>query len=427
MLDNRMGRRRRQFLSSLLSSFSQSGELDPVGRNLTQAYAHALKADHRFSEAIFGAKIETFVGEHFDSQQLEIITERSLEKVNGKNSPRADICITHKGEIILVAEIKVEDQLTPPSKEQLKRYVRFSKLHKKPFFYITKYALSSEEDEILKALPNKLLHKRHHHEIANKLKLSKSKDGGIELMIAAYLEDQNMSGYQQLHGVTDKDLLNCARRILPVLQSGYGSRLHGEERTRKIGPIMDQTLNNARMIAGWLQSEHQDELKFSVYPCVELFWRFKDALKAYKKNPDGVDTDFMEPQFVGAGRIYFCAVGTFTKISGPPIWMTVSLWLGVDKKKKLDQGVMVEFESPSLAAINDDDEQEKWWTYFEKKWALNDSEDGARRAVSDAVKQAQKKLHNLRRHPDKGTRRFATSKAAQYVANMKFRGLATRG
>jgi hypothetical protein len=53
-------KRGRPFLSSLLSSFSQD-DIDPVGRNLTQCYAHAVKVDHHFGEAIFGDKIEQFV------------------------------------------------------------------------------------------------------------------------------------------------------------------------------------------------------------------------------------------------------------------------------------------------------------------------------------------------------------------------------
>ena len=322
-------KRRRQFLSSLLSSFSQD-DIDPVGRNLTQCYAHAVEVGHHFGGAIFGDKIEKFVDGKFDSQQLEIVTERLLPKVDSKQSPKADICVWHKGKRILIAEIKVEDQYTDHSMRQLEGYVRFSGRHKVPFFYITKYALSSDEDEILKSLSKKLLHKRHHYEIANELRLIKSKDAGVARMIADYLEDRHMSGFQQLD-VTDKDLLDFTRRVLPVPQYGYGGRLQSEGRTKKIGPIMEQTLNNARMIADWLQSEHQDELKFSIYPCVELSWKPQDAFEAWSEAPDEY-TDYLEPEWVNGGCFYFCAEGRFT--TKPPIWMTVSLWLDLDRREK---------------------------------------------------------------------------------------------
>jgi hypothetical protein len=408
---------RKRFLSSLLASFSQSSAIDPIGRNLTKCYACALEEKHEFYEAIFGPKFGRQFG-NFDNHQLEIRTERQLPDVGKRKSPKADICILHKGTTRLIAEIKVEDQYTAHSKQQLEGYVRFAKQHKVPFVHITKYALSPEDKEILESLPNKLYLERRHYEIATAIK--SIKDSEIAKMISAYLEDEHMSGFQQLENVTNQDFLNFARRLFPVEQGGFGGKLHGEERTQKIGQIIVQWLNNARMISEWLRDDHED-LRLSVYPRVELYWKLKSAMDAWKDDEE-VNPDYMEPKFCDGGVFNFIIAGWTKK--APGLWLEVSIWLALDrsrKKKPLKQGLSVEIWHKILEPIEESEE----YPYHKENFSLNESEHNTRRAVSRAISIAKDKLKELGKHTDKQIRQFSKSKSAKYVANMTFRDLAT--
>jgi len=408
---------RKRFLSSLLASFSESSGTDPIGRNLTKCYAHALAAEHQFYEAVFGTKFAKLLGK-LDNHQLEIRTDRQLPDVGKQKSPRADIRIRYKGKVKLIAEIKVKDQYTEHSKHQLEGYVRFAKRYRVPFFYITKDALSPEEKQILKSLPKKLFFERRHHQIANAIQ--SIKDDEIAEMISAYLEDEHMSGFQQLENVTNQDLLNFARRILPVEPWGFGGRLHAEERTQKIGLIIVQWLNNARMIADWLRDGHEDELRLSVYPKVELYWRLKNAIDAFHDDPNEVDMHDMEPKFCNEGTFCFMVAGWTKK--APGLWLEMSIWLELKrdrKKKPLRQGLSVEIWHRKLKAIED----EEVHPYVEKKFSLNESEDSTRHALSSAISNAQHKLKRLVKHRDNQIRQFAKSKSAKHVANMTFPGL----
>lgn len=417
---------RRSFLSALLRTFGEIGGRNPIGRSLSQCYAHALAADPRLFEDILGIPLRRLTGGKLDIQKLEVKPEHyRLEGGNVRKGRRADICVLYNNRPRAIVEIKVEDQTDDDPTGQLASYVLFARQHNVPFFYLTKYSISRDEEECIRSLPKRLRFHRRHYQIADALKERSTSE--LAQMITRYLEDEHMSGYQPLH-VTQEDLLNFARRLLPVLQGGYGTKLHSEGRTNKLGQIITQCLNNARMIGDWLGNTHEAEFRFTVYPTVETYWELRQVIDYFEKHPDEIQDNWIHPWFSTGGCFYFAVEGRYAKgAGGHAVGVWASLWIELKRTRKkhpLQSGLYVEFWGAPLKVLEMDDAlYDRWHPHVERTWPLNKSESETRDALSKMIVEAQKRLLRLQKHPNKKLKAFATAKATQRLAKMTFSGL----
>ena len=416
-------RNQHSFLSNLLDSFGQIGGKDPSGRILSQCYAHAMEVDPTLFDAILGVPVTKLTHTKVDPRKLELKTEDF--RLDGHDARRrADICILYNSRRRALVEVKVEDQKDDDPTGQLDSYVQFALKQRVPFFYITKYSLSRDEIQLLGKLPKNLRFHRRHHEIENALRLRPANE--IAQMISRYLEDRQMAGYQPMD-ITREDLTNFARRMLPVAQSGYGKRLHAEQRTSKIGQIITQCLNNSRIVGEWLRYTHEAEFTFSVYPSVETYWKIPKLLEYFNAHPDEVNDGEIGRSFSDGGCFEFIVDGRFTNIGyKQPLSLWVSLWIELYRARKepLEVGLWVGYLGGSLKSPEEDDQQyNKWGPYAERSWSLQKSEVDTRKALSKMIVEAQRKLVKLRKHPDKKLHTFARAKQIQRIASMKFPGL----
>jgi hypothetical protein len=401
---------RRHFLSALLSLFGEIGGKNPTGRNLAYCYAQAMMLDHTLTTDILGRDIVP--KNSFDKELWDVKANKF--PFDGPATGRcrlADLCILYKGKPLAVAEIKVEDQNEDDPTGQLKDYVAFAKQQKIPFHYITKYTLTISEERKLKGAEKWA---RRHYEIA--AALDKRKDQQIAQMIVEYLKDQKMSGYQPLHA-RKQDLLTFARRLLPVGYEGHSAK----ETPYKISQLMEQLLNNTRMIADWMSDGNENRLNVTVYPTVETYWRVGDLVKECTAKPGQVkELKGYIADYFKSGILYFVAEARFGKKAR--MWLSVSQWIELEGYDRINQGILIEVEGGPLGALSDD---KKWRPWVEKRVSLNNYTEAKMRAdLKTLIKGAQSRLGNLRKHPSPEIKRFAKSAGARCVAETEFRGIA---
>jgi hypothetical protein len=402
------GDQQRHFLSALLSLFGEIGGKNPTGRNLAYCYAQALMLDHTLTKDILG--IDIVPKNNFDQQLWDVKANKF--PFDGPTTGRvrlADLCILYKGRPLAVAEIKVEDQNEDDPTGQLKDYVAFARQQKIPFHYITKYTLGIPEKRRLQGAQSWA---RRHYEIA--AALDKRKDQQIAQMIVEYLKDQKMSGYQPLDA-KPQDLLNFARRLLPVGYEGHSAK----ETPYKISQLMEQLLNNTRMIADWMRDGNENRLNVAVYPTVETIWRVGDLVEECTAKPGRVkELEGYIADYFKYGTLYFVAEARFGKKAR--VWLSVSQWIKLERNR-INQGILIEVEGGPLNDLSDD---RKWRTWVEKKVSLNNYTEAKMRAdLKTLIKDAQSRLGNLRKHPSPEIKRFAKSAVARCVAETEFRGI----
>lgn len=437
--------RGRQFLSRLIRSYGQTSKTNPVGRNIARCYAYAIAEDTDLFEDILGMPIDELIqgqGEH----QLNL----KLEEYN--NHRRTDISIEYGLQRIARAEIKVDDQNTKHSYEQLKAYVKSSTKKTIPFFYITKNMPSDDEIRILKPLENlKLLHVIRHYEIANRLKQRKKSQ--VAQMIANYLEAEHMSGYEPVE-YTDKQLRDLLRAFLP---SGYWARTP-HKAPAKMAEMVHRFLSNLQTIGEWLRDGNTKTFPkpFYVYPSVYARYNVRKLLKKVeqeKKNQnlsmylrDLTDPGSSHPDltnFFDSGLLYFVVEAEMD--TTPPTFLSISFGFdyNANGKKKVKESICAEFSNKVI------EEGYNNWDYYASKkykdfgepWAEKivtglggREEKDIRRDIQTVIENAQKKMKKLKHYEFKKAegdnaeiadkiRKLGKSKAAAHAAELKFPGL----
>ncbi len=393
-----------RFLSKLLRSAAKLAGSAAAERTLAHCYAHALTVNPKLEKAILNAnyRLNATSLSEWDAKADEFIFKGPYTGTYR----RADICLHYKGKPIAVVGIKAEDQDADDRNGQLKDYVSYATETGLPFHYITKYAPSEKESEILGDTDN--VQNRRHHEIAAALR--QRTDDAISQAIYRYLEDQNMSGYQPL--IAEKsDLLHCVRRLLPVkLEEGADV-----DSSYKIIQIIEKCLNNARTIGDWLIAGNEKNATLSVYPHVDAYWKIDQIAHKFNKAPDRFRDGYLA-DYLDSGCVYFVAqMRCKTKT---PMRLSVSFWIGLEEAD-LDQGIMAEIEGGPLSLLDDDE-----YPLDEKARSLiGCNEANIRRDIRKLIKNVQDKLAGLKSHPDERVSSFAGSQAAQAIARMEFPGL----
>jgi hypothetical protein len=394
-----------RFLSKLLQSAGKLAGKNPIGRTLAHCYAHALTANPKLEKAILNTNFRSKGAASFARWEAKADEFIFKGPFTGKYR-RADICVCYNGEPMAIVEIKVEDQDADDRDGQLRDYVDYATETGLPFHYITKYSLSEKETEIL-GDANNVRHRRH-YEIA--MALRQKRDEEIAQMIFQYLEDQKMAGYQPLN-VEKSDLLHFVRRLLPI---GFEGRANMDS-SYKISQVLEKFLNNARSIGDWLIAGNEKKATVSVYPCVDAYWKVDRLAEKFRKDPknfrDGYIADYFD-----YGYIYF--VAQMRCKTRPPMWLSVSFWIGLEGKE-LCQGILVEIEGGPLSLVDDDE-----FPWDERtKSLIGYGEANIRRDIRKLIANTQNKLTQLENHSDERVSRFARSQTAQLIAQMEFPGL----
>ncbi len=231
--------------------------------------------------------------------------------------------------------------------------------------------------------------------------LRKRKDNEIAQMIAQYLEDQKMGGYQPLDA-QESHLLYFTRRLLPMGHEGYANK----DSSYKLTQIMEQCLNNARNIGEWLIAGNEDKLTLSVYPWVDAYWDVKQLVNKCNKDHGHVDelSGYIADYFK-SGYIYF--VAQVRSGTTPPVWLSVSFWFGIDEEDRLYQGLIVEIEGRELEDVEDRHSKTE-----RTKSLIGYSEKNLRKDIFELIKKTQEKV-----------RESTQSQTVQHIVEMRFPGL----